>query len=201
MFVRMCVHLCACMGCIRGKHCRGPGQGHWSTRPRPQVFKVKAKAKSLKTKVRPVNFEPNNIRHVGWTSLDGIKQLMVPSTVASLMPVCLWGLLVGVSDLWVFFCKSHSVNFRGRGHAISRPRSPEFVLGVFEDKDSLQGPHAWSLPMSVCMCVLTGGGGKRKGKSKKWKQILRFPHICVCADIQSTICEWCAVSSLSQFCL
>uniref|UniRef100_A0A3P8SW53 G protein-coupled receptor kinase n=1 Tax=Amphiprion percula TaxID=161767 RepID=A0A3P8SW53_AMPPE len=32
-----------------------------------------------------------------------------------------------------------------------------------------------------------GGGGKRKGRSKKWKEILRFPHISQCTDLGSSI--------------
>ncbi|KAK3094443.1 hypothetical protein FSP39_001792 [Pinctada imbricata] len=36
-------------------------------------------------------------------------------------------------------------------------------------------------------CHSTGGGGKRKGKSKKWKQILKFPHISECMHLKSTI--------------
>ncbi|XP_027977528.1 G protein-coupled receptor kinase 5 isoform X2 [Eumetopias jubatus] len=31
------------------------------------------------------------------------------------------------------------------------------------------------------------GGGKRKGKSKKWKEILKFPHISQCEDLRRTI--------------
>jgi len=53
----------------------------------------------------------------------------------------------------------------------------------------------------VFVCVSAGGGGKRKGKSKKWKQILRFPHISLCADIQSSVREWRTMcSSLLQYC-
>ena len=37
--------------------------------------------------------------------------------------------------------------------------------------------------------VAAGGGGKRKGKSKKWKQILAFQHISVCMDIKNKISE------------
>ncbi|KAJ1140063.1 hypothetical protein NDU88_006424, partial [Pleurodeles waltl] len=33
---------------------------------------------------------------------------------------------------------------------------------------------------------LTGGGGKRKGKSKKWKEILKFPHISQCEELRRT---------------
>uniref|UniRef100_A0A6Q2X5C8 G protein-coupled receptor kinase n=1 Tax=Esox lucius TaxID=8010 RepID=A0A6Q2X5C8_ESOLU len=32
-----------------------------------------------------------------------------------------------------------------------------------------------------------GGGGKRKGRSKKWKEILRFPHIRQCTELSNTI--------------
>ncbi|ETE70555.1 G protein-coupled receptor kinase 5, partial [Ophiophagus hannah] len=34
---------------------------------------------------------------------------------------------------------------------------------------------------------IRGGGGKRKGKSKKWKEILKFPHISQCEDLRRTI--------------
>lgn len=36
---------------------------------------------------------------------------------------------------------------------------------------------------------ISGGGGKRKGKSKKWKQILKFPHISQCMDLKNKISE------------
>uniref|UniRef100_A0A3Q3N6U3 G protein-coupled receptor kinase n=1 Tax=Labrus bergylta TaxID=56723 RepID=A0A3Q3N6U3_9LABR len=32
-----------------------------------------------------------------------------------------------------------------------------------------------------------GGGGKRKGRSKKWKEILRFPHISQCSELGNSI--------------
>ncbi|XP_043103732.1 G protein-coupled receptor kinase 6-like [Puntigrus tetrazona] len=32
-----------------------------------------------------------------------------------------------------------------------------------------------------------GGGGKRKGRSKKWREILRFPHISQCTELSKTI--------------
>ncbi|XP_064599937.1 G protein-coupled receptor kinase 5-like [Liolophura sinensis] len=40
---------------------------------------------------------------------------------------------------------------------------------------------------TVYLKAREGGGGKRKGKSKKWKQILKFPHISQCEDIQNKI--------------
>ncbi|PKK17556.1 G protein-coupled receptor kinase 5-like [Columba livia] len=32
--------------------------------------------------------------------------------------------------------------------------------------------------------VVAGGGGKRKGRSKKWREILRFPHISQCDELR-----------------
>uniref|UniRef100_A0A671RQF5 G protein-coupled receptor kinase n=1 Tax=Sinocyclocheilus anshuiensis TaxID=1608454 RepID=A0A671RQF5_9TELE len=40
----------------------------------------------------------------------------------------------------------------------------------------------WLL-LSFCL----GGGGKRKGRSKKWREILRFPHISQCTELSKTI--------------
>ncbi|XP_070540653.1 G protein-coupled receptor kinase 5-like [Ptychodera flava] len=40
---------------------------------------------------------------------------------------------------------------------------------------------------TVLLKAREGGGGKRKGKSKKWKQILKFPHISVCQDVRNKI--------------
>ncbi|KAG8549185.1 hypothetical protein GDO81_022382 [Engystomops pustulosus] len=34
-----------------------------------------------------------------------------------------------------------------------------------------------------------GGGGKRKGKSKKWKEILKFPHISQCEELRRSTDE------------
>ncbi|KAJ6621261.1 hypothetical protein lerEdw1_014896 [Lerista edwardsae] len=31
-----------------------------------------------------------------------------------------------------------------------------------------------------------GGGGKRKGRSKKWREILKFPHISQCDDLRKS---------------
>ena len=33
----------------------------------------------------------------------------------------------------------------------------------------------------------TGGGGKRKGRSKKWRQILKFPNITQCQDLREKL--------------
>ncbi|KAK3590168.1 hypothetical protein CHS0354_041222 [Potamilus streckersoni] len=38
---------------------------------------------------------------------------------------------------------------------------------------------------TVYLKAREGGGGKRKGKSKKWKQILKFPHISQCIDLKN----------------
>ncbi|XP_060555612.1 G protein-coupled receptor kinase 5-like isoform X2 [Ruditapes philippinarum] len=40
---------------------------------------------------------------------------------------------------------------------------------------------------TVYLKAREGGGGKRKGKSKKWKQILKFPHISQCMDLKNKI--------------
>uniref|UniRef100_A0A674A711 G protein-coupled receptor kinase n=1 Tax=Salmo trutta TaxID=8032 RepID=A0A674A711_SALTR len=42
-----------------------------------------------------------------------------------------------------------------------------------------------SLLFSLSLSV--GGGGKRKGRSKKWKEILRFPHISQCTELGNSI--------------
>ncbi|XP_072480064.1 G protein-coupled receptor kinase 5 isoform X2 [Notamacropus eugenii] len=40
---------------------------------------------------------------------------------------------------------------------------------------------------TVLLKAREGGGGKRKGKSKKWKEILKFPHISQCEDLRKMI--------------
>lgn len=40
---------------------------------------------------------------------------------------------------------------------------------------------------TVLLKAREGGGGKRKGKSKKWKQMLQFPHISLCEELRQTI--------------
>ncbi|XP_007564648.1 G protein-coupled receptor kinase 5 isoform X1 [Poecilia latipinna] len=40
---------------------------------------------------------------------------------------------------------------------------------------------------TVLLKAREGGGGKRKGRSKKWKEILRFPHISQCAELGKII--------------
>lgn len=48
----------------------------------------------------------------------------------------------------------------------------------------------WWGSFMVAPCFSTGGGGKRKGRSKKWKEILRFPHISQCTEQGNTIGTW-----------
>lgn len=38
-------------------------------------------------------------------------------------------------------------------------------------------------------CAPTGGGGNRKGKSKKWRQMLQFPHISQCEELRLILGE------------
>ncbi|XP_041065528.1 G protein-coupled receptor kinase 5 isoform X1 [Carcharodon carcharias] len=40
---------------------------------------------------------------------------------------------------------------------------------------------------TVLLKAREGGGGKRKGRSKKWKEILRFPQISQCEDLRKTL--------------
>ncbi|XP_005999275.1 G protein-coupled receptor kinase 5 [Latimeria chalumnae] len=40
---------------------------------------------------------------------------------------------------------------------------------------------------TVLLKAREGGGGKRKGKSKKWKEILKFPHISQCEELRRTV--------------
>ncbi|XP_020561735.1 G protein-coupled receptor kinase 5 isoform X2 [Oryzias latipes] len=40
---------------------------------------------------------------------------------------------------------------------------------------------------TVLLKAREGGGGKRKGRSKKWKEILRFPHISQCVELEKII--------------
>uniref|UniRef100_A0A663F4A5 G protein-coupled receptor kinase n=1 Tax=Aquila chrysaetos chrysaetos TaxID=223781 RepID=A0A663F4A5_AQUCH len=40
---------------------------------------------------------------------------------------------------------------------------------------------------TVLLKAREGGGGNRKGKSKKWRQMLQFPHISLCEDLRQTL--------------
>ncbi|KAL4635995.1 G protein-coupled receptor kinase 5-like isoform X1 [Arapaima gigas] len=40
---------------------------------------------------------------------------------------------------------------------------------------------------TVLLKAREGGGGKRKGRSKKWREILRFPHISQCVELRNSI--------------
>ncbi|MFT7817258.1 G protein-coupled receptor kinase 6-like [Arapaima gigas] len=42
---------------------------------------------------------------------------------------------------------------------------------------------------NVLLKAREGGFGKRKGKSRKWKRMLKFPHISQCEDIRQAIAE------------
>ncbi|XP_078522513.1 G protein-coupled receptor kinase 5-like [Lissotriton helveticus] len=62
---------------------------------------------------------------------------------------------------------------------------------------------------TVLLKAREGGGGKRKGRSKKWKDILKFPHISLCDDLRkslerdyTTLCEKQPIGRLlfRQFC-
>ncbi|XP_004086664.1 G protein-coupled receptor kinase 6 [Oryzias latipes] len=62
---------------------------------------------------------------------------------------------------------------------------------------------------TVLLKAREGGGGSRKGKSKKWKQMLQFPHISMCEELRQTtekdyssLCERQPIGRLlfRQFC-
>ncbi|XP_061596535.1 G protein-coupled receptor kinase 6 isoform X2 [Cololabis saira] len=62
---------------------------------------------------------------------------------------------------------------------------------------------------TVLLKAREGGGGNRKGKSKKWKQMLQFPHISLCEELRqstekdySSFCERQPIGRLMfrQFC-
>uniref|UniRef100_H3CQ96 G protein-coupled receptor kinase n=1 Tax=Tetraodon nigroviridis TaxID=99883 RepID=H3CQ96_TETNG len=62
---------------------------------------------------------------------------------------------------------------------------------------------------TVLLKAREGGGGNRKGKSKKWKQMLQFPHISMCEELRQntekdygTLCERQPIGRLlfRQFC-
>ena len=55
-------------------------------------------------------------------------------------------------------------------------------LSLFE-----RAPAAYVSGANFLSPISAGGGGKRKGKSKKWKEILKFPHINQCEDLRRTI--------------
>jgi len=40
---------------------------------------------------------------------------------------------------------------------------------------------------TVYLKAREGGGDSNKGKSKKWKKILQFPHISLCIDVNDKI--------------
>uniref|UniRef100_A0A4W4H5P8 G protein-coupled receptor kinase n=1 Tax=Electrophorus electricus TaxID=8005 RepID=A0A4W4H5P8_ELEEL len=44
-----------------------------------------------------------------------------------------------------------------------------------------------SISNLIAFYSLCGGGGNRKGKSKKWKQMLQFPHISLCEELRQSI--------------
>lgn len=54
-------------------------------------------------------------------------------------------------------------------------------------KINFMRPFHYGIFTSCFSFVATGGGGKRKGRSKKWKEILRFPHISQCTELGNTI--------------
>lgn len=46
---------------------------------------------------------------------------------------------------------------------------------------------ALTSPIHSSFSVCAGGGDSNKGKSKKWKKILQFPHISICLDLKEKL--------------
>ncbi|CAL8388678.1 unnamed protein product [Arctogadus glacialis] len=40
---------------------------------------------------------------------------------------------------------------------------------------------------TVLLKAREGGGGKRNGRSKKWKEMLKLPHISLCEELRRSI--------------
>lgn len=41
---------------------------------------------------------------------------------------------------------------------------------------------------------VSAGGAYKKGRTKKWKQMLQFPHISLCEELRQTIGELAALT-------
>jgi hypothetical protein len=54
---------------------------------------------------------------------------------------------------------------------------------------------AFSYLMFSPIFILSGGSDSNKGKSKKWRKILQFPHISQCIDLKSKIGEYATSST------
>jgi len=48
-------------------------------------------------------------------------------------------------------------------------------------------PNDTVICLFICFFSFPGGGDSNKGKSKKWKRILQFPHISVCIDLKEKL--------------
>lgn len=61
--------------------------------------------------------------------------------------------------------------------------------GSFLRRGWAAGRHLCFLTHGADFVCPAGGGGNRKGKSKKWRQMLQFPHISLCEDLRQTLGE------------
>lgn len=48
----------------------------------------------------------------------------------------------------------------------------------------------WTCQVVICTFWVAGGADSNKGKSKKWKKILQFPHISQCIDQKNKLGKW-----------
>lgn len=71
-------------------------------------------------------------------------------------------------------------------------------MGVQKDHvytGTCEGRACWSVVVAQdssethLLIALAGGGGNRKGKSKKWRQMLQFPHISQCEELRLSLGE------------
>lgn len=87
-------------------------------------------------------------------------------------------------------------------HSGESPHTPPPFLPLLLAIRPSFAPHRWKQTLTfrgvlslvhshlLFFPVTTGGGGKRKGRSKKWKEILRFPHISQCTELGNSIGKW-----------
>lgn len=60
---------------------------------------------------------------------------------------------------------------------------------LFSPLDLTEGGGEAQGGQTQCLFASTGGGGNRKGKSKKWRQMLQFPHISQCEELRLSLGE------------
>lgn len=76
-------------------------------------------------------------------------------------------------------------------HVEGRPKMPPSMgragARLFRPLDLTEGGGEARGGQTQCLFGFTGGGGNRKGKSKKWRQMLQFPHISQCEELRLSL--------------